>query len=105
LDLQHPIDGSANSDAQIKLLTKKLADLTVEVAANRLLLRGLLLGWIRESGQRGLELEAMLARSIESMMPQALKLDGLSAEVQAQALQTLRRRAEAFLADPTELEL
>jgi len=94
-----------------KLTQQQLEDnyrhLLIETAANRLVLRALILNFIMLSGTNAEKLSHGVNTALEAMAPQALRLRGMSLDVQAAAISLVRGRAASLLADfchPIELE-
>jgi hypothetical protein len=89
-------DERPESAARINDPYKQLA---IETAANRLVLRALLMSLFASGGDRGRRLARAVVAAAEAMAPQALRLDGLDNKARREAVELLRKRWMAVLAE------
>lgn len=73
--------------------------LAIEVAANRLILRALLASLFVSGGEHGQRLGKAVRAAADAMAPDALRLDSFDIETQIEAVQLLRKRTMAMLAE------
>jgi hypothetical protein len=89
-------DEQPESDARMHDPYKQLV---IETAANRLVLRALLMSLFASGGDRGRRLSRAVVAAAEAMAPQALRLDGLDNKARREAVELLRKRWMAVLAE------